>query len=79
MADDGPCLYLCLDDPDNILLLDLWYAVYDQQIIGPQGAIGLNMAVLPLVFDAYEVSEPFDKKWLIRDLKSIMCGFLTGR
>lgn len=66
------------DDPDNILLLNIFTLVYDQLIIGPTGPIALDMSVLPIVFDAYEITTPQEKKWIMKDLKDLTNGFING-
>ena len=63
-------------DPDNLLLLNLFGLCFDQIIVGPSGPIALDLKVLPLLFEAHGVTEAFDKKWLIEDLRSLSNGYL---
>lgn len=66
------------DDPDNQLLLRCFVLVCDQLLVGPGGAFALNLCVLPLVFEAQGVTDPFDKLWLMGDLKDLTEGYLKG-
>ena len=63
-------------DPDNVLLLDLFYLAHDQLLIGANGPISLNLAVMPLLFEVHEITDPFDKRWLLQDLKALVAGYI---
>lgn len=65
-------------DPDNQLLLECFVLVCDQLLVGAGGPFALNLCVLPLVFEAHGVTDPFDKRWLMGDLKAITAGYLEG-
>ena len=63
---------------DNRLLIEIWLMIYDQLIFSFGGPIGLNLQCLPLVFEAHQVTAPFDKKWLIEDLRELTRGFIKS-
>ena len=50
----------------------------DQWLTRMDTPVALNLGVLPMLFEAYEVTEAKERRWLITDLKCIAAGYLKA-